>query len=110
MYNIFFSNRLLAKHRHIQQMCATLSTLSEGTELHVHTNNETYYNVKLVQVDTLAKTLTIIVDPFYKKGGTALTLNCRDIVAVEFPTEALVAAGKEQTTTIGTKKTEDEDE
>ncbi|AST07920.1 hypothetical protein AF2641_14065 [Anoxybacillus flavithermus] len=109
MYNIFFSNRLLAKHRHIQQMCATLSTLSEGTELHVHTNNETYYNVKLVQVDTSAKTLTIIIDPFYEKGGTALTLNCRDIIAVEFPTETLVAAGKEQTT-IGTKKTEDEDE
>ncbi|KFZ43867.1 hypothetical protein CS060_02085 [Anoxybacillus flavithermus] len=109
MYNIFFSKHFLARQRHIQHICATLTTLPTGTEMHVHTKNETYYNAQLVQLDTTSKTLTIIIDPFYENGGKSVTINCRDIVAVEFPTEALVAA-TEQTTTIGTKKIEDEDE
>lgn len=110
MYNIFFSKDFLARQRHVQHICATLTTLSEGTELHVHTNKETYYNAQFVQLDTTSKTLTIIVDPFYEHDGKSITINCRDIVAVEFPTEALVAATEQTTITIGTKKTEDEDE
>lgn len=110
MYNIFFSKDFLARQRHIQHICATLTTLPKGTELHVHTKNETHYNAQLVHIDSSTKQLTIIIDPFYKKGGKSVTIDCRDIIAVEFPTEALVAAGEEQTTTIGTKKTEDEDE
>ncbi|WP_075039706.1 hypothetical protein [Anoxybacillus sp. MB8] len=110
MYNIFFSKHFLAKHRHMQQLCDALANVSEGTELHVHTNKETYYNAHFVQLDAATKTLTIIVDPFYENGGKRMTIHCRDVVAVELPTQSLVAATQEQTTTIGMTKTDDEDE
>ncbi|MBA2877626.1 hypothetical protein HNR63_000660 [Anoxybacillus kamchatkensis] len=110
MYNIFFSKHFLAKHRHMQQLCDALANISEGTELHVHTNKETYYNAQFVQLDTAAKTLTVVVDPFYENGGKFMTIRCRDVVAVEFPADALVAATQQQKTTIGMTKTDDEDE
>lgn len=103
MYNIFFSKHFLAKHRHMQQLCDALANVSEGTELHVHTNKETYYNAHFVQLDTTTKTLTVVVDPFYENGGKYMTIHCRDVVAVEFPTQSLVAATKQT-------KTDDEDE
>jgi len=110
VYRIFFSKDFLAKRKQINDICSTLLSLAEGTELHVHTNNQTYYHAQLAAVNKMTNEVTLHIDRFYEHGGETITIHCRNIVAIEFPSDALVAAAEQTAMAIGTTKTDDEDE
>ncbi|WP_027408898.1 hypothetical protein [Anoxybacteroides tepidamans] len=102
MYRVFFHNRPLKKRANLMGRAAKtfespkpsetansilsqLEALQPGTEINVHTDNETYYNALFQSFDQETGDVSLLIDRFYKDGGRVATLRGSDIVSIDFP-------------------------
>jgi hypothetical protein len=100
MYKIVFSKNFVYKHRYDQlqenhDVYNMLSELQPGTEINVHTKEQTYYNAAFLALDHQTKKVSILTDRFYKKGNYLTILNSSDITSIDLPVDSLVAASRE---------------
>jgi hypothetical protein len=108
MYKVVFSKNFVYKHRRNQlqenhDVYNMLSELQPGTEINVHTKEQTFYNAAFLALDHQTKKVSILTDRFYKDGNNLTTLDCSDITSIDIPVDSLVAASNE-------RSSDDEDE
>jgi hypothetical protein len=93
VYRVFIQKQPLKKRtlltnraeKALEHIFSQLHSLLPGTEVNVHTANETYYNALFQSFNRKTKDVSLLIDPFYKHGGQTVTVNGNDIVSLDFP-------------------------
>ncbi len=69
MYHVFF-NRRPTRPRLPRALYEQLAALPLNTEVNVHTTNETHYNALFLGFEPRTNNVSLLVDRFYKDGGS----------------------------------------
>ena len=66
----------------------TLSTIEPGTEVNVHTAEQTYYNAVFLAYDPSSQKASFLTDRYYKNGNRLVILHSDEITSIDLPVSA----------------------
>lgn len=96
MYRVFINNKPLKKKTNssnsslnaTNEIVLQLKVLQPGTEINIHTADQTYYNASFQSFDPKTGIVSLLIDQFYKDGGQVITVKSQDIVSIDLPASA----------------------